>query len=97
MDGIFATSSQALELLLSGDTELWEIIGISFKISTLAILVCIPPALLLAFTLAYTRFPGRRLILSLLSTMLSIPAVVVGVLGKLRAPLAQASLVPSTQ
>jgi len=68
----------ALGLLLSGDPELWDIISISFKVSTLAILIAAPPSLLIAFLLAYTEFPGRRLLITIFNTLLSVPAVVVG-------------------
>ncbi len=78
MNGLLEATRGALEMLLSGDRELWTIIGISFKVSTTAILVATPPALLTAFLLAYLRFPGRRLLISLFSTFLSVPAVVVG-------------------
>lgn len=68
----------ALKLLVSGDSELWEIISISFQVSGAAILIATPPALLVAFFLTYKRFPGRRLLISIFSTLLSVPAVVVG-------------------
>lgn len=68
----------ALELLVSGDPELWGIISISFKVSTMAILIATPPSLLIAFFLAYTEFPGRRLLVTIFNTLLSVPAVVVG-------------------
>jgi len=68
----------AFELLISGDADLWRIIAISFEVSGAAILIATPPAILTAFLLAYGRFPGRRLLISLFSTLLSVPAVVVG-------------------
>ena len=68
----------ALRLLVDGDPELWEIISISFRVSGVAILVATPPALVIAFFLTYKQFPGRRLLISIFSTLLSVPAVVVG-------------------
>ncbi len=68
----------ALNLLISGDAELWDIISISFKVSTMAILIAAPPSLVVAFLLAYTDFPGRRLLVTIFNTLLSVPAVVVG-------------------
>ena len=44
----------------------------------MAIVIATPVALLTAFALAYGRFPGRRLLISTFSTLLSVPAVVVG-------------------
>ncbi|MCU7853766.1 MAG: ABC transporter permease [Candidatus Thiodiazotropha sp. (ex Monitilora ramsayi)] len=78
METLSDATLTALQLLISGNTELWEIIGISFRVSLLAILVATPPAIVTAFVLAYLRFPGRRLLISINSTLLSVPAVVVG-------------------
>ncbi len=78
MDHLSDATFSALALLFSGNQELWEIVGISFRVSFIAILAATPPALLAAFALAYLRFPGRRLLISINNTLLSIPAVVVG-------------------
>ena len=78
MDRLSDAISEALALLLSGDRALWEIVGISFRVSGMAIVIATPVALLTAFALAYGRFPGRRLLISTFSTLLSVPAVVVG-------------------
>ena len=78
MEALNSAIGDALILLFSGDQELWSIIGISFRVSGIAILIATPPALIIAYLLAYTRFPGRRLLISIFSTLLSVPAVVVG-------------------
>ncbi|MFT5218838.1 MAG: tungstate transport system permease protein [Planctomycetota bacterium] len=78
MEVLIDSTLTAFALLLSGDGDIWEIVGISFRVSSLAILAAIPPALLIAFFLAYGNFFGRRLLISLFSTFLSIPAVVIG-------------------
>ena len=78
MDSLGQASGEAIGLLLSGDPGLWEIVGISMQVSGTALLIAIPPALLTAFLLAYARFPGRRLLIATFSTLLSVPAVVVG-------------------
>ncbi len=78
MQSLREATAQALTLLLHGDAELWEIIGISFRVSGGAIAIATPPALLAAFLLAHLEFAGRRLLLSLCNTLLSLPAVVVG-------------------
>lgn len=69
---------EALKLLLLGDSELWSIILVSFKVSSLAILIATLPAIVTGFLLAYTQFPGRRFLISLFNTLLAVPAVVVG-------------------
>ena len=62
----------------SGNPEIWEIVGISFRVSTTAIVTATPLALIIAFCLAYGNFIGRRLLISLFNTFLSVPAVVIG-------------------
>ncbi len=78
MDVLIASTLEAFSLLFSGNAEIWEIIGISFRVSSLAILLAIPPALIIAFVLAYGNFIGRRFLIFLFSTFLSLPAVVIG-------------------
>ncbi|OCH18976.1 ABC transporter permease [Aliivibrio sp. 1S165] len=77
---ILATSHEAIQLLFSGDTALWSIVGVSFSVSLFAMAVVMLPALLLAFALAYGSFPGRWLLLSLINTLQSVPTVVIGLL-----------------
>lgn len=78
MDSLWEATGRALQLLFSGDPELWNIIGISFSVSLRAIAIATPPAILLAFVLAYSRFRGRRLAVSVFNTLMALPAVVVG-------------------
>ena len=78
MNSLGDATLNALELLLSGDPETWDIIGISFKVSSAAMLASVPPALLTGFALAHFRFPGRKLLISIFSALMSVPAVVVG-------------------
>lgn len=78
MDESTSITLQAIYLLFSGDAELWTIIAVSFQVSSTAILISVPPALAIAFILAYADFPGRRLLISIFNTLLAVPAVVVG-------------------
>ncbi len=78
MQSLAEANKEALLLLLSGDRELWTVIGISFSVSLRAILTAAPIALVIAFVLAHVRFPGRRLLISTFNTLLALPAVVVG-------------------
>ncbi len=78
MEILLSSTLEAFRLLFSGNAEIWEIIGISFEVSSLAILFAIPPALCIAFVLAYGNFFGRRFLITVFSTFLSIPAVVIG-------------------
>ncbi|MFL6622502.1 MAG: ABC transporter permease [Sulfurifustaceae bacterium] len=78
MDNVGAAARQALYLLISGDAELWNIIGVSFNVSLVAIAVIAPLALVGGFALAYTRFRGRRPVISAVHSLQAIPAVCVG-------------------
>src|SRR5258706_5147901 len=78
MGDLGAAARQALVLLVSGDPELWGIIGVSFRVSLLAVAIITPLALIAAFALAYARFPGRRPIVSTVHSLQAIPAVCVG-------------------
>ncbi|TSA50390.1 MAG: ABC transporter permease subunit [Nitrosomonadales bacterium] len=70
----------AFELLIGGDAQLWGIIWISLRVSCLAMLAATPFAVALGFMLATLTFPGRRLLIVALQTMLALPTVVVGLL-----------------
>ncbi len=78
MSTIGQVTLEALGLVFSGDAGVWEIIGISFKTTAMALAVAIPPALMLAFALAHLDFPGRRLLVAIFNSLLSVPAVVIG-------------------
>ncbi len=78
MEDLGTATSSAIHLLASGDTVLWSIIAVSFSVSLRAILIAAPFALIAAFILAYSRFPGRRLLLTSVNTLMAVPAVVVG-------------------
>lgn len=78
MGSITEVTIDALGLVFSGDPAVWEIIGISFKTTALALLIAVLPALGIAFALAHLNFPGRRLLVAIFNALLSVPAVVVG-------------------
>ncbi|HFD88284.1 MAG TPA: ABC transporter permease subunit [Gammaproteobacteria bacterium] len=71
-------TTAALQLLLTGDAALWEIIMISLTVSGRALLLCLPAGIAVAFLLSYLEFPGRRLVVVMFQTLMSIPAVVIG-------------------
>ncbi|MGL4915033.1 MAG: ABC transporter permease, partial [Aeromonas allosaccharophila] len=80
MPTLLDTTLAALALLFSGDTELWQVVGVSFSVSCIAMLLVLLPALLLGFALAYLPLPGRWLWLSCINTLQSVPTVVIGLL-----------------
>ncbi|MFI3246770.1 MAG: ABC transporter permease [Ferrimonas sp.] len=67
-------------LLLRFDADVWEIIGVSFSVSIKALILALPPAILIGFGLAVRQFPGRWLLVSLFQTMQAIPTVVIGLM-----------------
>jgi tungstate transport system permease protein len=69
---------EALQLLLSGDAELYGIIARSFLISGMATLVAMLVGIPLGYALARGRFPGRTLLLGMVNTGMGMPPVVVG-------------------
>ncbi|MDH3315701.1 MAG: ABC transporter permease [Gammaproteobacteria bacterium] len=78
MSDIYSASIGAFDLLVSGDAELWTIIGISFSVSLRAMLIAVPIGLPIALLLAFGRFPGRRILVTTFNSLMAVPAVVVG-------------------
>lgn len=77
---LLQTTSAALQLLFSGDETLWGIIYISVKVCFLALALATPPAVLLGFILGSYKFPGRRVLIVLVQTLLALPTVVIGLI-----------------
>jgi tungstate transport system permease protein len=69
---------KAVQLLISGDTEVWAITWLSVKISGAATLVSLLLGIPLGIGLALLRFPGRGLVAALINTGMGLPPVVVG-------------------
>ncbi|NOH96342.1 ABC transporter permease [Vibrio sp. 99-70-13A1] len=77
---LWQTTLDALNLLVSFDHELWKIVAVSFSVSLSSISLVIIPAVVMAFILAYTNFPGKWAMLSIINTLQAIPTVVIGLL-----------------
>src|SRR5919109_2138290 len=78
MDLLLTGTKHAFWLLLSGDPEVWRITLLSLQISTSATLLSLLLGIPLGTFLALTRFPGQRLVISLVNTGMGLPPVVVG-------------------
>ncbi|WP_112324035.1 ABC transporter permease [Oceanibium sediminis] len=72
------TLSAAWTLLLTADAELMGIIGLSLRVSLTATLIATLIGAPIGAALAIWRFPGRRLVLLLASTLMALPPVVAG-------------------
>ncbi len=70
----------ALQLVLSGNGDLMEIIGLSLYVSLSALLIASALGLFIGAALAVTRFPGRGAALVVLNALMGLPPVVVGLL-----------------
>ncbi len=65
-------------LLFEGDSYLWEIIGLSIRVSTTAVALSMLIGFPLGALLAVRNFRGRQFIIVLVNTLMSMPPVVVG-------------------
>jgi tungstate transport system permease protein len=70
----------AWSLLLSGNSDLYNIIFITIQVSSASILVSIIIGLPAGFALGYFNFPAKRFIKAVVDTVLALPTVVVGLL-----------------
>ena len=80
MDLLIESSQAALLLMLTGNQELLTIVGCSLRVSGLATLFATIISLPLGLVIAFTAFPGKRLTLTCLNTLLALPTVVIGLL-----------------
>ncbi len=80
MDLLIESFKAALLLMLAGDQELLTIVGCSLKVSGLATVFAAILGLPLGFVIAFTVFPGKRLTLTCLNTLLALPTVVIGLM-----------------
>jgi tungstate transport system permease protein len=78
MGDIQAAFSLAANLILSGDKDLFEIVGLSLSVSMTAVAVACAIGMTAGAAIAVTRFPGRGMIVVLLNALMGLPPVVVG-------------------
>lgn len=71
---------QAWQLLFSLDQSTWEIVWLSLRISITALLIGAFIGLPLGAYLAIQNFPGKKLVITILNSLMGIPTVIVGVL-----------------
>jgi len=71
---------KAVDMVLSGNTDLYSAVWISLKVSVIAIFITSVMALPLGFGLTVFDFPGRKFILALCQTLMAVPTVVIGLL-----------------
>ena len=105
MDNLWRGLIQAIELILSDDPALIEIVALSLRVSGTALFISTLIGVPLGAILGLRRFIGRRLVVTLLYTGMGFPPVVVGLfvylllsrsgpLGQLNSPLVPALFTP---
>jgi tungstate transport system permease protein len=78
MELIFEGIKKAFWLLVSFDPEVLGITLLSIKVSGSATLISLVIGISVGASVALTRFPGRRIVVSLINTGMALPPVVVG-------------------
>jgi tungstate transport system permease protein len=72
--------TSALQLVLSGDPELFAIVVLSLEVSLSAVLLAALIGVPVGAFIALTRFPGRETIIVVLNALMGLPPVVVGLM-----------------
>jgi tungstate transport system permease protein len=78
MDLIFEGIKKAFWLLITFDPEVMSITFLSLKVSGLATFISLFIGISIGTTVALSKFPGRRIVVSLINTGMGLPPVVVG-------------------
>ncbi|HVP17367.1 MAG TPA: ABC transporter permease [Spirochaetia bacterium] len=71
---------RAVGLLVSGDAEVWFITWTSLRFSLSSTAIACAAGIPLGVLIALTRFPGRRPLLAVLSSLMALPTVVIGLI-----------------
>lgn len=78
MDFLIDSFLSAMLLIGSLDPGLLEIIGVSLKVSCTSTLIASVVGVPGGFIIAFSEFPMKRLLITILNTLLALPTVVVG-------------------
>ncbi len=73
-----SSDTSALQLVLSGDPELFAIVVLSLEVSLSAVLLAAVIGVPVGAFIALTRFPGRETTIVVLNALMGLPPVVVG-------------------
>lgn len=78
MDLLIDSFVSAILLVFSLDPEMVAIIGVSLKVSLCSTLVAGLMGVPLGFAIAFGEFSGKRMVITVLNTLLALPTVVIG-------------------
>lgn len=68
----------AISLVVTLDPELFQVVGVSLRVSCISTLLAAVGGIPLGFFIAYGNIRGKRMVITLLNTMLAMPTVVIG-------------------
>ena len=78
MEFLFDSFLSALLLIGSINPELVKIVSVSLKVSSSSTIIASMVGVPAGFVIAFREFPGKRLLITVLNTLLALPTVVVG-------------------
>lgn len=78
MDFLIDSVRSAILLAISLDPEIMAIVAVSLKVSGASTLIAGMMGIPLGFIIAFESFPGKRLLITCLNTLLALPTVVIG-------------------
>ena len=80
MDVIWDAAVQAVQLLVSGEVSVWEIIFLSLRVSGISVLIAMAIGIPLGYIIGSRRFIGRRFVEIIINTGMGLPPVVAGLM-----------------
>jgi len=78
MDLLIDSFLSALLLVVSLDPEIVSIVTVSLKVSGTSTVIASLMGIPLGFSIAFGTFPGKRMLITCLNTLLALPTVVIG-------------------
>lgn len=78
MDLIFDSFAAAFLMVFSLDAEMVSIIAVSLKVSCISTIFAGLVGIPLGFVISFQKFPGKRMVITILNTLLALPTVVIG-------------------
>jgi len=78
MEFLFDSFLSALLLIGSINPELVKIVSVSLKVSSSSTIIASMVGVPAGFVIAFREFPGKRLLITVLNTLLALPTVVIG-------------------
>ncbi len=78
MFNLIQSMKQALGLLAKFDSEIWQIVLLSLRVSLASSLIAICLAVPLSFAITQNEFKGKRAVIGAVNSLIAVPAVVIG-------------------